>query len=206
MTWLENLESVVLSGGLWSDAQLATRGIAPTNYGDPEIKAKRLRRAVPVVAKGTGPLMLGDFVPFYVLTRNAALYVMQRDGGRGSVPVMLVASAHSFAAETVVWTDRHPLANGVVWTADFAKLPSAFDSAQRLDHSWREHGSGPKAKHEWMAEFLVKDHVPWSAIMALCIRDENDYEAALQEAAWLRIDTPVRRVPDLFESERPTRY
>lgn len=206
MTWLENLESIVWSGGLWSDAQLATRGIAPTNYGDPEIKAKRLRRAVPVVATGTGPLMLGDFVPFYFLTRNAALYVMQRESGEGSVPVMLVASAQSFAAETVVWTDRHPLANGVVWTANFAKLPSAFDSAQRLDHSWCEHEHGPNAKHEWMAEFLVKDHVPLSAITTLCVRNEKDFEAARQEATWLRIDIPVRRVPDLFETSRRTTF
>jgi hypothetical protein len=106
---VDNLASVVREGCLYSDAQIRRRGIRVLDIGYTHIKERRLRRMVPVAARG----VLGDYVPFNFCPRSVMLYVVGQghDGYRGgqSRIVHLVSSFARACALGMPWafTDRH---------------------------------------------------------------------------------------------------
>ena len=52
ITHVTNLASVVRDGCLWSDSERIARDVTSTNIGHRHIKERRLRRDVPVAARG----------------------------------------------------------------------------------------------------------------------------------------------------------
>ena len=76
---IDNLPSVITTGGLLSDRLVQHRGLAPIGIGMSSIKTDRLRRAVPC-HPGT---FVGDYVPFYLCPRSVMLYVIHRGDHAG---------------------------------------------------------------------------------------------------------------------------
>ena len=163
---VDRLASVVQSGGLLSDSQMADKPHAGTTIGMPHIKERRLRKAL----SNHSDLHVGDCVPFYFCPRSVMLYVISRRtsqdlpyrGGQDPI-VHLEADLH----ETVAWAAR----NGRRWAFTTSSAASYhFVDYSRLDHlnqidwpaiqatDWRGRTD------EKQAEFLVERFFPWHLV------------------------------------------
>lgn len=167
ITHVENLLGILREGGLWCDSQRIARRLVSTNIGHLHIKSRRLQREVMTSAGG----MLGDYVPFNFCPRSVMLYVVHKghqgyEGGQDEI-VHLVSSIHRAVALGKPWafSDRH------------AELGYArhFEDLQHLDQvKWNV-----MAQQYWQdvaearqAEFLVREHFPWTAIREVAVRSE----------------------------------
>lgn len=181
ITHADNLGSIFSDKCLWSDAQRIARRIQSTNVGHSHIKQRRLRRFVPLAAKG----MLGEYVPFNFCPRSVMLYVIHRgsvDGySGGQEPIVhLVSSVGTAIATGRPWafTDRH------------AELAYArfFDSTEReTEVDWKVMprkfwADSDETESKRQAEFLVHDWFPFDGIEEIgVINDEiaNEVNDAL---------------------------
>ena len=74
ITHISNLPSIIAAGCLMSDSHRRHGHFGCTNIGYMHIKDRRMRRSVPVSAKGS----LGDYVPFNFCPRSVMLYAIYR--------------------------------------------------------------------------------------------------------------------------------
>ncbi|HEX3553849.1 MAG TPA: DUF4433 domain-containing protein [Thermoanaerobaculia bacterium] len=72
ITHVDNLSSIVTSGGLWSDTAMIARGGPAASIGMGSIKQRRLR--LPVRCHPGDHV--GDYVPFYFCPRSIMLYLI----------------------------------------------------------------------------------------------------------------------------------
>lgn len=171
ITHIDNLWSIVAAGRLWSDAQRTHQGLLNTNIGYSHIKGRRMRRQVPVAARG----VLGDYVPFNFCHRSVMLYVIHRghaDYAGGQMPIVhLVSSVEAVIASGRPWafTDRH---------ADLA-YANYYDNLTELTQlDWQvmplvQWGGDDERKERRQAEFLVHDWLPWEAIERIGVHNDE---------------------------------
>lgn len=168
ITHVNNLASIVASGGLVSDATMIARGGPAANIGMKNIKGRRL--VLPVICHPGDHV--GDYVPFYFCTRSIMLYVIHcanhpelaYRGGQGPI-VHLEADLHA----VVAWAQRKQrrwafsLSNA---GARYAEFRSSLHQLGDVDWSavaatdFRD----PKVKEGKQAEFLVHDDFPWELV------------------------------------------
>lgn len=172
ITHLDNLGGIVREGGLWCDEQRIARGLATTNIAHTHIKDRRLRRAVPVAARG----QLGAYVPFNFCPRSVMLYPIST--GRTGVPdgqarvLHLVSSVARAVATRRPWafTDRHAELGHALYYDDLGRLGEVPWAAMDVVY-W------PPVREERQAEFLVHEFFPWTAIEAIGCRDDQVAQA-----------------------------
>jgi hypothetical protein len=153
ITHVKNLPRILADGCLWSDSERARQGVAPINIGHQHIKARRLRRDVPVAAGGK----LGDYVPFYFCFRSVMLYPISQghqdyQGGQDDV-VHLVSSVESAVRLKRPWafTERHAELGYATYFDDLADLDKIDWKVMPLRY-WAESAD---TKEKRQAEFLV---------------------------------------------------
>ena len=164
ITHLQNLPGILTQRGLVSDARRISQSIGNTNIGYSHIKQRRLKRQVPVAARG----FLGDYVPFNFCPRSVMLYVVNKghlnyQGGQSPI-IHLVSNLAAVVAAARPWafTDRHA---DVAWARYFDK------PADLVHVPW---GVMPKTdwracKEERQAEFLVHELCPWATISSIVV-------------------------------------
>lgn len=171
ITHVENLAGIVREGGLWSDAERIARGLATTNVGYTHIKARRLKRNVPVAAKGK----LGDYVPFYFCTRSIMLYVIHQgheDYSEGQDAVVhLVSNVQRAVASNRPWafTDRHAELLYTEYFDDLSELARIDWGVMPLQY-W---AGSDETKERRQAEFLVHRFFPWAYIECIGVRTDS---------------------------------
>lgn len=177
ITHVSNLPGILRDGCLWSDSERIGRHVTSTNIGHKHIKDRRLRRDVPVAAKGK----LGDYVPFYFCNRSVMLYAIHRGhqdyaGGQNEI-VHLVSSVATAVVLQRPWafTDRHAELGYADYFDDLAKLSEVDWKVMPLDY-W---ANDTETKERRQAEFLVHQSFPWSAIERIGVRD-NTVAATVQ--------------------------
>jgi hypothetical protein len=197
ITHVDNLASIVQEGCLWSDMHRQQRQLASTNIGYGHIKARRMRRAVPVAARG----VLGQYVPFYFCCRSVMLYVIHRrhedyQGGQG--PIVHLVSRISRATATGhrwAFTDRHAELQYAQYYDDLSQLGQVDWSVMPHGIFW---GGDPDMKERRQAEFLVYEAFPWTAIERIVVKDAaiaTKTLSAMQQAAY---QPPVDVNPDWY--------
>jgi hypothetical protein len=146
-------------------------------WGSVACGQRRLRRAVPVAARG----VLGDYVPFNFCYRSVMLYALRgghQDYAGGQDPVVhIVSSVQRALALNRPWafTDRH---------ADLG-YAQHFDSLAKLNETdwgvipltfW---AASDDTMEKRQAEFLVHQMFSWSAVSAPLpsLRWARDWEA-----------------------------
>lgn len=169
ITHVDNLPGILRSGCLWSDVRRLRGNLQVTNIGYSHIKQRRLRRPVPVAAKG----VLGDYVPFYFCPRSVMLYVIHRghaDYGAGQGPIVHLVSNVSTAigvGRPWAFTDRH----AELGHAEF------FDNLNDLHQvDWsvmpKKYWNNPPITQELrQAEFLVHDWFRFEAVHEIAVID-----------------------------------
>ena len=163
---VDRLASVVQSGGLLSDSQMANRPNAGTMIGMPHIKERRRRKAL----SSHPELHVGDCVPFYFCPRSVMLYVISRrtspdlpyHGGQDLI-VHLEADLH----ETVNWAAQ----NGHRWAFTASSAASyhftdysSLDQLNQVDWSAVRATDWRGRTDEKQAEFLIERFFPWHLI------------------------------------------
>lgn len=174
ITHLDNLLSVITSRALLADSFVRAGNVVHTRIGYEHIKERRLRRSVPVAAKG----FLGDYVPFNFCPRSVMLYVISignvpgYDGGQENV-IHLVSTVNAAKKTGNPWafTDRHADLGYAVYfekTAQLAKLDWDAIEASR----WGGPGND-ETKERKQAEFLVHERFPWTSVTQIGVISEE---------------------------------
>lgn len=163
LTHIDNLASIIQSGGCLSFNQKQNQGIGHIDVAYETIQERRSRTSVPCGTEGC----LHDYVPFFFAPRPPMLYAIHRgyvEGyEHGQTPLIYLCTE----AQTVnnsgsewVFTDGHA-------TMAFSEF---FDDLKDLDEIdwevmesqyWNDTPTLPDRKRRRQAEFLIKDCCPW---------------------------------------------
>ena len=162
ITPMENLEAILQSGGLSSDAALGNTSHSVIGYA--HIK---LRRLTEYRVDCCGGRFVGEFVPFYFCPRSPMLYTINK-GSTGKAPgcqkeivhlVTTLANARGLGREWAI-SDGNAGAEHTTFSDDINSLEALNWTAIRATQ-WQG------LTHEKSAEFLVAEFFEWSAIVAI---------------------------------------
>jgi hypothetical protein len=169
ITHWRNLDGIVDSGSLWSDAKRIEIGLNCELVGMASIKRRRLRELSVTSHPNT---MVGEYVPFYFCPRSVMLFLLYRGNnpelnyrdGQGEI-VHLQADLRSVVQSLE--------ANGTQWAF------SDRNAGSRTAQFWTQLGDLDKvdwmavAANDWrdmtvkegkQAEFLVYESFPWTLV------------------------------------------
>ena len=175
ITHISNICSMVTAGGIWCDALINSRNLAPLVIGYEHIKERRSKREVEVAKGG----FLSEYVPFYFCPRSPMLYVIHHgfiqgyQGGQSKV-LHLVSSVEVVQAKSLsfFFTDGHAeqqISHQFGSSNDLDKL----DWQVINDPIWHNISSDTDRKRRKQAEFLVHNFFPWDLIKEIGVYDEQ---------------------------------
>jgi hypothetical protein len=187
ITHVDNLEAIVASGGLVSDAEMLRRGGPNQSIGMSDIKRRRVERLDVPCHPGT---KVGDYVPFYFCPRSIMLYVIHRAnhselsyrGGQGPI-VHLQADL-----QTVV---RWATTSEVCWAFSLSNAGASYTEfraslGELSDLDWQAIEAtdfrSPEVKEAKQAEFLVHDRLPFELVERIGVQSR-----AVQQRASLAL-------------------
>ena len=165
---INNLASIIQSGGLISDAIRINQKIGNQNIGYSHIKQRRLQHLVRVSQRG----VIGNYVPFNFCPRSVMLFVVYRghadyNGGQQSI-LHLVTDVERVRAHNpdCFFTDIH---------ADLGYAEQIVDFSRMKDLNWNAIGEHywSNVKEAKQAEFLAFNSVPWAAIKEIAVINQQ---------------------------------
>jgi hypothetical protein len=197
-THIRNLPGILEDKCLVSDSEMQSRGGVPVECGDTEIKSQRRVRPIKVSPHGVP----ADYVPFYYAPRSPMLYKISKGGVRtypdGQPPLVYLVTTVSEAVATgqpFVFSDGN-CASAI--TNHFNRLDlleQVVDWSIIEAQIWANTASDGDRVRRRMAEFLVHQHLPTSAITELATYDREHARsvARLLDAASVDLPVTVRR-------------
>lgn len=200
ITRLDNLPSIVASGGLASLSRLRLNGLTHHSIAYETVQDQR---AIKLVECGPGGC-LHDYVPFYFAPRSPMLYAISR----GAVPscpegqrdiVYLVASAEAVAGSGLpfVFSDGHGI---MAWTRFFSDLANLGQIDWNLMRSryWRDTDQDGDRSRRRQAEFLVYEFFPWRMVKGIAVRHANQIDEVRQQLGDCGPRTTIRARPNWY--------
>ena len=169
LTHIDNLISIIESGGCLSINQKQSQGIGHVNVAYGTIQDRRAR--TPVLCGSGG--CLHDYVPFCFAPRSPMLYAIH--GGyvegydQGQAPLIhLVTTAQAVNNSAIEWafTDGHA-------TMAFSEFFDDLDDLDKVDWDvmesryWNDTPTLPDRKRRRQAEFLIKNICPWKLFLEI---------------------------------------
>lgn len=189
ITHVENIASIVETGGLLSDAKMVERGGPDVPVGMDDIKARRMRQTV----KCHPPDKVGEYVPFFFCPRSVMLYIFHMDNAPGLTyhggqrPIVHLELDVDEVIEAADAADVRWAFTNANAATDYARFGSSVGEFEMID--WEavpDHNfSVPRVKEAKQSEFLVKDQVPWEFVERIGVYSEEYEEQAtraLEEA------------------------
>jgi hypothetical protein len=207
-TWLFHITHVdrlagIVTDGLLADSVCAERGVTGVPLGHDHIKARRLRRTVPLKPGG----VVGDYVPFYFAPRSPMLYAVARGNVAGAPRnqdsvIYLVTSTQRLVelGGDFLTTDR----NAALDFAAYRDNDSALDDPEHIDwdlmsvRMWNNTPADPDRMERRMAECLVHQRLPWTAVVGVAVRNEAIADRVRADLATLGQSTPVAVSADWY--------
>ena len=199
ITHVDNLASIVVDEGLYSDAAMIARGGPAAAIGMSTIKQRRLRLPVDCHPGDC----VGDYVPFYFCPRSIMLFVIHRAnhvelayrGGQEPI-IHLESDLH----EAVAWADSSDhrwafsLSNAGAVYAPFRKR---LDDLSEID--WNAITAtdfrSPAIKEGKQAEFLIYQNFPWTLVSRIGVRSTAVRARVVHVLRGLAHRPPVEVVP-----------
>jgi len=163
LTHIDNLTSIIQSGGCLSFNQMQNQGIGHIDIAYETIQARRVQTSVPYGPGGC----LHDYVPFFFAPRPPMLYAIH--GGnvegyeQGQIPLIyLVTTAQTVSNSSSEWvfTDGHATMAFSGFFDDLNDL-NEIDWVVMESRYWNDTPTLPDRKRRRQAEFLIKDCCPW---------------------------------------------
>lgn len=169
---MTNLPGIISSGGLFCDRACQDAGVPVRGVAYNELKEKRAR--TPVEAGPGG--FLSDYAPFYFGPRAPMLlpYKSGRVTGKAENQdeiVYLVSSTETVAEIGLpfAFTDGHPIKEPRAFYGDLQRLDQV-DFSIMYSKYWNDTDQFPDRKRRRQAEFLVWNHLPWTAVTSVAVR------------------------------------
>lgn len=202
LTHVDNLPSILVAGGLSSDAAMGDHGGPAAPIGMANIKKRRL--VLPVKChKGDH---VGEYVPFYFGPRSIMLYLfhaanhpeLSYRGGQGPI-VHLEADFH----EAVGWADDE----GRRWAFSLSNAGGAYaefraNVRQLQEIDWiavdARDFRNPDVKEGKQAEFLMREFFPWSLIRRIGVHSSAIQSRVLRAMAGSSHRPPVEVQPNWY--------
>lgn len=163
LTHVDNLPSIIQSGGCLSFSQKQTQRIDHVNIAYETIQDRRALTSVPCDPGGC----LHDYVPFYFAPRPPMLYAIHRghvEGyEQGQAPLIhLVTTVQDVndSGSKWVFTDGHATMAFTEFFDDLADLDEV-DWEIMKSQLWYDTPTLPDRKRRRQAEFLIKDCCSW---------------------------------------------
>ncbi|AMO70066.1 hypothetical protein DOK_17425 [gamma proteobacterium BDW918] len=179
---VDRLASIIATGGLLSDAQIAVQAVAGSMIGMSHIKQRRLQE----LTLTTHPdLYVGQCVPFYFCPRSIMLYIISQanspdlayKGGQGPI-VHLQADLNA----VVAWANQQQLR----WAFTLSNAGSRFfedrnDLANLNELDWPaiQTRQWQGCKDGKQAEFLLEQGFPWHLVEAIGVRSQPIYQQVM---------------------------
>ncbi len=179
---VDRLASIIATGGLLSDAQIAATATAGSMIGMSHIKQRRLQE----LTLATSPdLYVGQCVPFYFCPRSIMLYIICQannpdltyKGGQGPI-VHLQADLNA----VVAWAKQQQRR----WAFTLSNAGSYFfedrnDLAclNELDWPAIQTNQWQGCKDGKQAEFLLEQDFPWHLVEAIGVHSQPTYQQVM---------------------------
>jgi len=179
---VDRLVSVIATGSLLCDAQIAAQGAMGTTIGMSSIKQRRLQE----LTLTTHPnLHVGQCVPFYFCPRSIMLYLIYQanhpdldyKGGQGSI-VHFQADLNALVA----WANQQQRR----WAFTLSNAGSRFfedrkdlSDLHELDWQAIQTSDWQSCKDGKQAEFLVELDFPWHLIEEIGVRSQHSYQQVM---------------------------
>lgn len=184
ITHVENIASIVDTGGLVSDAKMIERGGPAVPVGMGEIKERRL--GLPVKCHPDDKV--GEYVPFYFCPRSIMLYIFYMDNREGLTyhggqrPMVHLELDVDKVVEAADAADVRWAFTNANAAAGYAEFGSTIEELGMVD--WEavplnDFRSG-RVKEAKQSEFLVKDVVPWEFVERIGVHSEDYREQAVE--------------------------
>jgi hypothetical protein len=184
ITHMDNLPSILADEGLWSDAEMITRGGARASIGMGRIKERRL--SLPV--KCHPPDRVGEYVPFYFCPRSIMLYLIHRANHpeltyRGGQAPILHLEAD--LRQTVAWAERE----GRRWAFSLSNAGATYTEfrgqlEQLGEVNWAAVAAtdfqADEVKEGKNAEFLMREFFPWQLVRRIGVLSESMQNRAIR--------------------------
>lgn len=174
---VDKLQSIVDSGGLFSDSEVIRLGFGGTTVGMNKIKQRRLNLAL-----NTYPnLCVGECVPFYFCSRSIMLYMMsvqsssmEYQGGQDNI-IHLEADLMS----SINWADK----NNKRWVFTSSNAGSRyFEDTNNIKNLSQLNWDAINAKYwtdvieEKQAEFLCEQSFAWELVEKIGVLNQTTYQ------------------------------
>jgi hypothetical protein len=172
---VDNLPTLIRRGALHAPNSTPPDGLPYHPIHNTGVQASRSVRRVPCGPGGT----IHDYVPFYFGPLSVMLLNLHTgrvpgyDQGQGPL-IYLVTTVESVveAQRPWVFADGHGLAAMTSWYDHLAKL-TEIDWGMMGERYWRDTPDDNDRKRRKQAEFLVWEHLPWSAIRGIAVLNET---------------------------------
>ncbi|MFB2642762.1 DUF4433 domain-containing protein [Shewanella bicestrii] len=167
ITHIDNLNSILAQGCLWSDHKRIELGLVNQNIGYSHIKQRRLVRPVNVATGGT----IGQYVPFNFCPRSVMLFVIHKghddyQGGQERV-LHLISDIDTIRLtnDNCFFTDIHADLDYAEQIDDFTRI-TELDLKRINERYWSDF------KEEKQAEFLAFESVAWHTIRQIGVKTQ----------------------------------
>lgn len=172
ITHIDNLSSILNSGGLISYNKLKQQKIIYTDIAHQTIQDRRAVIAVPCSARG----FLHDYVPFYFAPRSPMLYANYYQKGKSyqNEVLHLVSEAEKIQASNLefAFTDGHAI-------MAFSEFYDDLKDLSRIDWQimnatyWNDTDRDGDRKRRRQAEFLVHQFCPWTLVKEIGVINDD---------------------------------
>ena len=183
ITHINNLPSILKSGGLIANGRLRQEGINYLDIAHGGIQDRRAKIRVPCGADG----VLHNYVPFYFAPRSPMLYAIHKgyvEGyAQGQNPVIhLVFEAEAIEASNLdfAFTDGHAVVAYSCFYNAFELLETVIDWEIMEATYWADTDEDGDKKRRRQAEFLVHNFCPWTLITKIGVMNITIQSQVLQ--------------------------
>ncbi|MBE9200263.1 MULTISPECIES: DUF4433 domain-containing protein [unclassified Nodularia (in: cyanobacteria)] len=197
ITHMNNLNSILKSGGLMANSRLKQETIKYLDIAHGHIQDRRSMTRVPCGAGGT----LHDYVPFYFAPRSPMLYANYRKSvdkySGGQTPILhLVSSAEAVdtGGLSFVGADGHA---AMAYTGFFDQLvylyaDNVIDWEIMEAKYWADTEEDGDRTRRRQAEFLVHQFFPWGLIQEIGVINSTIQTQVKEILQNFNIQTPIR--------------
>ncbi|EAW39133.1 DUF4433 domain-containing protein [Lyngbya sp. PCC 8106] len=176
ITHIDNLVSIISSGGLIACSQLRQQQVRYTDIAHQNIQDRRANKPVPCSVGG----LLHDYVPFYFGPRSPMLYAIYRrnvqgyQGSQSSI-IHLVTEIETIANSDLdfAFTDGHAIMDYSDFYDDLWQLGEVIDWGLMEERYWSDTEEDRNRKWRRQAEFLVHRFYPWRFITAIGVINDS---------------------------------